>query len=279
MSEPEVIVRREGALGRLTLNRPQALGALTTNMCALMIDALLAWRDDDAVEAVLIDHAGERGFCAGGDIRALADSVAGDGTAARAFFFTEYRLDHLIFTYPKPVITVMDGVTMGGGVGISWTARYRIATERTTFAMPETGIGLFPDVGGSWFLPRLHGGAGAWLALTGARLKAADCEILGIATDVVPAARLTDLKLNLIAEPEAIETILTELESDPGRSAMIEHHDQIDALFGGDTVEAIFAALEAASGDWAAAQLAILRTKSPLSMKTALRQIRAGRRR
>ncbi|MDQ2861523.1 MAG: enoyl-CoA hydratase/isomerase family protein [Pseudomonadota bacterium] len=276
MNAAEVIVKIEGAVGRLTLNRPQALGALTTNMCHLMIDALLAWRGDDAVEAVLIDHAGERGFCAGGDIRALADSVAGDGVAARAFFFTEYRLDHLLFTFPKPVITIMDGVTMGGGVGISWPATYRIATERTLFAMPETGIGLFPDVGGGWFLPRLHGASGVWLALTGARLKAAGCEILGIATDVVPSARLTDLKAVIVAEPAAIETILTELESDPGRSAMIEHHDEIDRLFAGDTVEAIVAALEADGSVWATAQLAILRTKSPLSLKTALRQIRAG---
>jgi enoyl-CoA hydratase len=276
VSEAEVIVRMEGAVGRLTLNRPQALGALTTNMCRLMIDALLAWRDDGRIEAVLIDHAGERGFCAGGDIRALADSVAGDGVAARAFFFIEYRLDHLIFTYPKPVITVMDGVTMGGGVGISWPAAYRIVTERTLFAMPETGIGLFPDVGGSWFLPRLHGGAGAWLALTGARLKAAGCEILGIATDVVPAARLPDLKAAIVSEPGAIETILTELESDPGRSEMIEHHDEIDRLFGGESVEGICAALEADGSEWAASQLAIMRTKSPLSLKTALRQIRAG---
>src|SRR5665213_1507673 len=242
---PEVIVQVEGAVGRLTLDRPAALGALTTNMCRLMIEALLAWRDDDAIVLVLIDHAGERGFCAGGDIRALADSVAGDGVAALAFFFTEFRLDHLLFTYPKPVITLMDGVTMGGGVGISWPATYRIATERTLFAMPETGIGLFPDVGGGWFLPRLHGASGAWLALTGARLKAAGCEILGIATDVVPAARLGESKAAIVAEPAAIETILVELESDPGRSAMIEHHDEIDRLFAGETVEAIVAALAA----------------------------------
>lgn len=276
MSEAEVIVRVEGAVGRLTLNRPQALGALTTNMCRLMIDALLAWREDRAVEAVLIDHAGERGFCAGGDIRALADSVAGDGVAAREFFFTEYRLDHLLFTCPKPVITVMDGVTMGGGVGISWPATFRIATEHTLFAMPETGIGLFPDVGGGWFLPRLHGASGVWLALTGARLKAAGCEILGIATDVVPAARLPELKAAIMAEPAGIETVLTELETDPGRSTMIEHHDEIDRLFAGESVEAIVAALEAEGGEWASSQLAILKTKSPLSLKTALRQIRSG---
>ncbi|HEY5106022.1 MAG TPA: enoyl-CoA hydratase/isomerase family protein [Caulobacteraceae bacterium] len=277
MSEAEVLIRTDGPVGRLTLNRPEALGALTTGMCAAMIEALLAWREDRRVEAVLIDHAGERGFCAGGDIRALADSVAGDGTAARAFFRTEYRLDHLLFGYPKPVITIMDGVTMGGGVGISWTARYRIATERTVFAMPETGIGLFPDVGASWFLPRLHGATGAWMAMTGARLRAAGCEILGIATDVVPATRLLDLKARFVADPSAIETILAEFESDPGHSAMIEHHDQIDRLFGGETVEAIVDALEGDDSEWSRSQLAAVAAKSPLSLKTALRQLQAGR--
>ena len=275
-ASPEIIVAVEGKIGRLTLNRPEALGALTLDMCRLMIDALVAWRSDTRVEAVLIDHAGDRGFCAGGDIRALAESVAGDGVAARTFFFTEYQLDHLIFTYPKPVITVLDGVTMGGGVGIAWGADYRVGTERTTFAMPETGIGLFPDVGGSWFLPRLHGGSGAWLALTGARLKAAGCEILGIVTDVLPAARLPEFKARLAADPAAVETILTELQSDPGRSAMIEHHDEIDRLFKGDTVEAIIAALEADGSQWATSQRATIGGKSPTSSKVALRQLRLG---
>ena len=276
MSEPEVIVRIEGAVGRLSLNRPGALGALTRGMVALMTEALVAWRDSPAVSFVLIDHAGERGFCAGGDIRFLAESAAAGGEAACDFFFHEYRLNHLLFTYPKPVMTVMDGITMGGGVGLAMPSRYRIATERTTFAMPESGIGLFPDVGGGWFLPRLHGATGLWLALTGARLKAAGCEILGIATDVVPSANLVDLKAALIADPAAVETVLTQYQSDPGRSAMIEHHDRIDRLFGQDTVEAILAALEADGSDWALAQKTAMAGKSPLTMKTALRQLRTG---
>ena len=274
---PEVLVVVQGSVGRLTLNRPKALGALTTTMVSLMTRALLDWREDPAVTTILIDHAGERGFCAGGDIRFLADSAAQGGEGARRFFYTEYQLNHLLFEYPKPVVAVMDGVTMGGGVGISMPARYRVATERTTYAMPETGIGLFPDVGGGWHLSRLHGAVGIWLALTGARLKAAGCEILGIATDVLPSASVTEFKTRLIADPDAVETILTELDTDPGRSAMIEHHDEIDRLFGGATVEAIFQALADDGSPWAAEQLAILRTKSPLSMKTSLRQIRAGR--
>jgi enoyl-CoA hydratase len=276
MSDAEVLVAAEGAVGRLTLNRPAALNALTTHMVALMTEALLAWRGDPAVTAVLIDHAGERGFCAGGDIRFLAESGAQGGAGAREFFFNEYRLNHLLFTYPKTVIAVMDGITMGGGVGISMPADYRIGTERTTFAMPETGIGLFPDVGGGWHLSRLHGATGTWLALTGSRLKAADCELLGITTDVVQAKDTPALKAAVVAEPEAIEEILAEMEWDPGHAAIADRRDAIDALFAPDTAEAIFAALAADGGDWALAQLATLRTKSPLSMKTALRELRAG---
>ena len=275
---PPVLISVDGAVGRLSLNRPAAIHALDFDMCRMMNEALLAWRVDPAVTAVLIDHAEGRGFCAGGDIRMLAESGAADGKAARAFFHEEYRLNHLIFDYPKPVITVMDGVTMGGGVGISWGAAYRIATERTTLAMPESGIGLFPDVGGGWFLPRLHGAIGAWMCLTGARLKAAGCEILGIATDVIASERLDEFKRRFIAAPNSIETLLAEMQSDPGRSAMIEHHDEIDRLFSAPTLEGIFAALRADGGEWAKAQLAILETKSPLSCKVSLRQIQAGAR-
>ncbi len=271
----EVIIRIEGKVGRFTLNRPDALGALTLGMCRAMIVALQAWKNDPAVEAVLIDHAG-RGFSAGGDIRTLAESARGDGQASRAFFFTEYQLDHLIFAYPKPVITVMDGVTMGGGVGISWTARYRIATERTTFAMPETGIGLFPDVGAGWFLPRLHGKVGMWLALTGARLKWADCELAGIATDCVKAEDLERVKAAIVADPAAVETILTEFEADPGHPPMSDKRDEIDRLFAGDSVEAIADHLTAGGGEWAAAQLETLKTKSPTSLKVAHRLITLG---
>ena len=278
MSEPEVIVRVEGKVGRLTLNRPQALHALTTNMIGLLTEALVAWRDDQAVELILIDHSGERGFCAGGDIRMLAESGAGDGSAAREFFHTEYRLNHLLFVYPKPVVAIMDGITMGGGVGISGPAQYRVATERTVFAMPETGIGLFPDVGGGWRLPRMPGHTGLWLALTGARIKAADCELTGIATDDLASASLPAFKDRLIADPAAIETLLTEMEVDAGRTPLGAAHDRVERLFGGDSVERILTDLQADGSDWALAQLAILRTKSPLSVKVSFRQMRLGAR-
>ena len=198
----EVLLSASNGLARITLNRPEALHALNTSMCAAMTEALLAWRDDASVRAVMIDHAdGTRGFCAGGDIRVLADSGKTDGADARAFFFTEYRLNHLLFTYPKPIVAIMDGVTMGGGVGISMPATFRIATERTTYAMPETGIGLFPDVGGGWYLPRKPGQVGMWLALTGARLKAADCVSAGIATHYVDSSKLAELKQALASPP------------------------------------------------------------------------------
>ncbi|HEY3949057.1 enoyl-CoA hydratase/isomerase family protein [Phenylobacterium sp.] len=276
--EPEVITRVEGAVGRITLNRPQALHALTTNMCRLMIDALVAWRADPAVKLVLFDHSGERGFCAGGDIRMLAESGAGDGRRAREFFFTEYRLNTLLHDYEKPLVAIMDGVTMGGGVGLSRPCRFRVATERTTFAMPETGIGLFPDVGGGWFLSRMSDHIGLWLALTGARIKAADCQLAGIATDYVDSARVADLKAAIVADPGAIETLLTEYDGDAGRPPLAAQVDDIARLFAGDSVEAIVAALEADGSDWAKAQLATLSTKSPQTMKVAFRQLALGRR-
>ena len=274
MSE-EILVARDGGLGRLTLNRPQALHALTTVMCSTCITVLSDWRRDPAVQAVLIDHSGERGFCAGGDIRMLADSGADDGRLARAFFFTEYRLNHLLFSYPKPVIAVMDGITMGGGVGLSAPARYRLATERTTFAMPETGIGLFPDVGGGWFLPRLPGRIGLWLALTGARIKAADCLHAGLATHHVPSERLPELKAALAENPSDIESLLAQFHVDPGPAPLLAHRAELDAAFGQGSVEAILAALEAGS-DWARAQALALRTKSPQTLKVAFRQLALG---
>jgi enoyl-CoA hydratase len=274
--EPEVFVTRDGALGRLTINRPQALGALTTGICEAMIAALLDWRNDPTLHAVLIDHAGERGFSAGGDIRALADSAMGDGVAARRFFFVEYQLDHLIFTYPKPVITVMDGVTMGGGVGISWTARYRVVTERTTFAMPETGIGLFPDVGAGWFLPKLPGRTGLYLALTGARLKAADCLAVGLATHFVPAADLAAFKETLAADAEQPEQVLATFSGDPGPAPIGALRHEIDRLFAHDRVEEVMAALATDPSEWARGQAKILTGKSPTSLKVAARLLRDG---
>ncbi|MFA4892185.1 enoyl-CoA hydratase/isomerase family protein [Brevundimonas sp.] len=276
MSDSEVLTRVESGVGRITLNRPKALHALNRAMCEAMTAALLAWREDDAVQSVLLDHSGERGFCAGGDIRMIAESGAGDASEARTFFLAEYRLNHLMFEYPKPITAVVDGIVMGGGVGISEPADVRVATERTTYAMPETGIGLFPDVGGGWFLPRLPGQTGVWIALTGARLKAADTVALGIHTHFLPSDRIEALKGALIAHPAEPKTVADTLASDPGPAPTAAHREAIDRLFAFDTVEAIFAALEADGSDWALAQLATLKTKSPQSLKVTLRQLRLG---
>src|SRR3954465_11826693 len=206
----DVVTRVEGKAGRLRLNRPQAINALTRDMCSAMIAALLPWREDPAVQAVMIDHAEGRGFCAGGDVVMLARSGAGDGAEARAFFHEEYRLNHLLFTYAKPTIAFMDGITMGGGVGISQPCRYRIPTEKNRFALPEAAIRLFPDVGGGWYLSRLPGRVGQFVALTGARLDGADCLHLGLATHYVPSIALDELKARILAEPQQIADLLDE---------------------------------------------------------------------
>jgi enoyl-CoA hydratase len=273
----DILARIEGSVGRITLNRPKALHALNTAMCRAIIEALQAWEADPAVALILIDHSGERGFCAGGDIRMLAESGAKDGVEARAFFFTEYRMNALLMRYPKPVLAVMDGIVMGGGVGIAMPCRYRIATERTTFAMPETGIGLFPDVGGGWHLPRLPGEAGMWLALTGARIKAADCLLLGVATDYVESGKVEALKAAVFADPAAIETLLTEQGADAGEPPIAKHQDGIDAAFAAPSVEAILQALRENGSPWAVAQHDTLLTKSPQTMKVAFRQLCTGK--
>ena len=274
----EVIALVEGGAGRLRLDRPKAIHALNQPMCAAMIEALLGWHADPAIELVIIDHAEGRGFCAGGDVVALARSGADDGAEARAFFFTEYRLNHLLFTYAKPTVAFMDGITMGGGVGISQPCRWRVATERTMFAMPESGIGLFPDVGGGWYLSRLPGRMGQYVALTGERLSGADCLALGLATHYVPSERLDGLKAALAAEPRRLETLLDEASEPAPPAAILGHRAEIDRLFASDRLEDILAALEADGGEWAAKQRAILATKSPQTCKVALRQLTEGAR-
>ncbi|EZP48754.1 enoyl-CoA hydratase/isomerase family protein [Sphingomonas sp. RIT328] len=280
----DVISEVAGGVGRLRLNRPQALHALTLDMCTAMAGALDRWRDDPQIAAVLLDHAPapdgdakrSRGFCAGGDIRLLSESGAGDGVAARGFFLTEYRLNYQLFTYGKPVVAVMDGITMGGGVGIACPCRYRVATENTKLAMPETGIGLFPDVGGGWYLSRLPGRIGHYVALTGHRLDGAECVGLGLATHYVPSARLDTLKAALIARPEAVAAILAEQAVEPGAARILDHAAAIDRLFAADRLEDIFAALADDPSAFAQETLATLRTKSPLAMKVSLRLLHDG---
>src|SRR3546814_60628 len=272
----EVLVARDGGVGRIRLNRPKAIHALTHGMVKAITDALLEWRSDDAIVAVMIDHAEGRGFCAGGDIRMLAESAAGDCVEAERFYFDEYRMNHLLFVYEKPIVAFIDGITMGGGVGLSLPSRYRVATERTVFAMPETGIGLFPDVGGGWFLPRLPGRSGIWLAATGGRIDGADCVTLGIATHFIASDRLDDVKARIIADPARLEAILDAANETPSASAISELRADIDRLFASDRYEDILAALRADGGEWAEKQLGQLAAKSPQTIKVALRQLAEG---
>jgi len=276
----EVLTFVEGRAGRIRLDRPRAIHALNTAMCHAISDALAAWQDDPAVETVLIDHAEGRGFCAGGDIRMVAESGAGDGKAARDFFFHEYRMNHRLFHYPKPVVAFMDGITMGGGVGISMPARFRVATENTRFAMPETGIGLFPDVGGGWYLARLPGRTGQFLALTGARLDGAECLALGLATHYLHAGRLEEAKARIAAAPADMAAILDALSSPAPDARIVRNRQAIDRTFASDRLEDIIIALEAEAGEdeWARKELETLRTKSPQTCKVALRQLREGAR-
>lgn len=271
----DILTRVEGHAGFISLNRPSALHALTLPMVHAMTQALLAWRDSDAVKCVVIDHAEGRGFCAGGDIAFLRDSAINDnGESGRKFFYDEYQLNHLLFTYPKPIVAFMDGITMGGGVGISQPARFRVATENTKFAMPETGIGLFPDVGGGWYLSRLEGRVGQFLALTGSRVAGAGCLSLGLATHYVPSEGLAEAKQRITTEDvDRIDGILGTLSVTPPTSQIVETLFQINRHFASDQLEDVLKSLENDETPWAMKELASLRTKSPQTCKVALRQL------
>lgn len=274
----DVIVRREGAAGHISLNRPKALHALTQAMCEAISAALLEWRSDPGVEAVILDHAEGRGFCAGGDVAMVRRSTLEDGDAAgRAFFHAEYRMNHLLFTWPKPVIAFMDGVTMGGGVGLALPARYRVATENTLFAMPEGAIGLFPDVGAGWYLPRLPGRIGQFLALTGARLDGAECLWAGLATHYLPSETLADAKARIVAEPQTIETILAEFSVEPPPARLAGNAEKIERLFASDRLEEIIHALAEDGSEWAGKERKAVTAKCPATAKVALRQFATGR--
>ena len=271
----DTLLKVEGHAGFISLNRPLALNALTLPMVHAMTEALLAWRDDDAVKCVVIDHADGRGFCAGGDIAFLRNSAMNDGgVSGLKFFHDEYQLNHLLITYPKPVVAFMDGITMGGGVGISQPARFRVATENTKFAMPETGIGLFPDVGGGWYLSRLEGRVGQFLALTGARIAGAGCLSLGLATHYLTSNLLAEAKSRIATEDvDRIDGILGTLSVTPPDSKIVETIVQINRHFASDRLEDILASLEGDESDWAMKELATLRSKSPQTCKVALRQL------
>ena len=283
-STPTVELAVMGAVGLITLNRPKALNALDQPMCLAIDAALKAWAKDDRVAAIVIRGAGDRAFCAGGDVRTVReDGIAwkqgtGEGLIARDFFRDEYRMNRRIKTFPKPYIALIDGITMGGGVGLSVHGAYRVATERTLLAMPETGIGLFPDVGTSYVLPRLAGEIGTYLALSGGRIEAADTLQLGLATHVVAHERIDDLLTELTAKPpEKIDAIIGRYSIDAGEPELLRQRDVIDRCFRHDRVEDILAALDADDGSFAAQAAVTIRTMSPTSLKLTLKEMRRGR--
>ena len=277
--EQPVLLDVQNDVAIITLNHEKALHALNSDMCDIIYTALSKWQNDETIRLVWLQHKPDtRGFCAGGDIRMLADSGKNNIDTAKAFFTIEYRLNHLIQTYKKPIISILDGITMGGGVGISVHGMYRVATENTVFAMPETGIGLIPDVGGGWFLPRLEGEIGTWLALTGARVKAFDTVRLGIATHYIPTDNLQTFNTK-IKNSQDINQILNQAHQNPETETSFndEMLEIINQCFAFDRAEDIRDALSKNPHPFAQKQLSILMSKSPLSVKTTLKQLRLGR--
>ncbi|MEP2829182.1 enoyl-CoA hydratase/isomerase family protein [Parvibaculum sp.] len=273
--EAEVLFERRGSAGVITLNRPKALNALTLGMVRLIHPQLREWVADERVQCIVIEGAGEKAFCAGGDIRALHDWGRAGDPSALAFWREEYQLNTCIKHYPKPFIALMDGINMGGGVGLSVHGSYRVASERLTFAMPETGIGLFPDVGGTYFLPRAPGETGLYLALTGARLKAADAIYAGIADAYVPSERLETLK-DRIAGGVPLTEALKEVAEEEGPAPLAAIQEDICRHFSKGSVAEIIASLRADGGEWAAKTAEIIEAKSPTSTLVAFRQVREG---
>ena len=277
-----VLVERVGSLGWVRLNRPKALNSLNLPMIRAMAAALDRFEDEAGIAAVLLTGEGERGLCAGGDVRAIHDAGRRGEPMPMEFWREEYRLNARIAAYPKPYLAFMDGVVMGGGVGLSAHGRHRLVSERTRLAMPETGIGYFPDVGATWLLARAPGELGTYLGLTGATIGAADALDAGLADAFLPTARLPGLVARLAELPPAatsgmVEAAMASFTADPGPAPLTRHRAAIDRTFAGDDVTAIVAALEREDSDFARATLATLAQRSPTSLVLALRLLRLGR--
>jgi enoyl-CoA hydratase len=271
---------RRGAAGVITLTRPQALNAVTHEMVRALRCMLEKWAGDPAVTRVVIMAAGGRAFSAGGDIRALTDlGKAGQVDEAVQFWHDEYPLNAYIKNYRKPYIAIIDGIVMGGGVGISIHGSHRVAGDKFQFAMPEVGIGFFPDVGATWFLPRMPGELGTYCALTGDRFNAADACASGVATHRVPSSRFPELFEGLYGTV-SVDAVVAAFAEPAGEGPIVARRHAIDRLFAGDRIESILAALDSETGehaDWAHGTAANIRSKSPLSLKLALAQVRRGK--
>ena len=275
-SENDILFERRGAAGLVTLNRPRALNALTHGMVVAMKAKLDEWAEDSAIACVVVCGAGERAFCAGGDIRAVRESGLAGTSYALDFWHDEYILNAAIKHFPKPYIALIHGVCMGGGIGVSAHGRFRVADESALFAMPETGIGFFPDVGGSYLLSR-RGYLCMYMALTGARLKTPDALFVQLATDFVPAGLTGAILEDLSAGRPVAETIASRAE-DAGAAPLAALREDIERCFSLECVEAILEALDATGTGWARETAAVIRTKSPTSLKLAFRELREGKR-
>jgi enoyl-CoA hydratase len=282
-ADDEIRIQQRGALVVVTLNRPGALNALSFAMCRALDEGLRRWKTDPEVHAVLIKGAGERAFCAGGDIRWLYGVLTSEGVAAAVRFYAlEYPMNARLHHFAKPYIALLDGITMGGGVGVSVHGSHRVVTERTVFAMPETGIGLFPDVGATYVLPRLPGGLGMHLGLTGARLGAADCLYAGLGTHHVAADRLEALE-HALAEANlsgdafaAVDCVLERFQSSAGGTNLPALQERIDQSYRRASLEDVLAALAAEPSVWGRSQLEQIGTKSPTSLAVTFRQLCTG---
>jgi enoyl-CoA hydratase len=278
MSSDDLLIHVEGRIGRLTMNRPAALNALTYPMVGSITAALQLWAADDSIEMVILDGAGGRALCAGGDVLSLYHAHAQGSAFARNFWAEEYRLNALISRYPKPFVALMDGIVMGGGIGLSGHASHRIVTEKSMLAMPETSIGLIPDVGGTCLLAQARGELGTYLGLTGARMNASDAITADFADVFIPTSGIADLvaKLGTTAADD-IDGELFKRASDPGPAKLRDARAEIDAAFAHDRVEDIIAHLEANPSDFATRTLRDLATKSPKALKLTLAALRYAR--
>ena len=280
MAVSDIICERRGAAGFILLNRPQALNALNHEMVQALDAALEVWAQDPAIERVVISGAGGRAFCAGGDIRLMHElGVAGRFDEQLDFYREEYRLNQRIARYPKPYVALLDGYVMGGGVGVSIHGSHRIVGDKLVFAMPEVSIGFFPDVGATFFLPRLPDAAGGYLAVTGARIGAGDAMELGLATAQVPSARFADLAQALEA-PGDTDAIIAAFSGPPSPGTLGPHRALIAQAFGPGEIPHLLHVLESAAeagSAFAADTLALLRAKSPTSVALGLRQMVEGR--
>ena len=276
----DIRIETADGLGQVLLNRPKALNALTLPMIRAMAPALRAWAADPSVRAVVIKGAGDRAFCAGGDVRAIyeAGRAGRDDSAdhpTRAFFREEYQLNRLIHRFPKPYVALLDGITMGGGVGLSVHGSHRIVTEKTMFAMPETAIGLFPDVGATWFLTRCPDRLGTYLALTGARLKGADGLAADPAAHYVPSDRIPELEAALRGGAD-VDAAVAAVKVEPGPGTLGPHREAIRRSFAHASIDTILDALSRDGGDFARQTRDGLLERSPTSLKVVLEQMKRG---